>query len=152
MKKVVGLIGGFLLMSGVLFAQNEIVKTDKAPIPAGPYSQGVVANGTLYIAGQLGINPATGKLVEGGVEKEFTQVMENVKAILAARGMSLSQLVNTTIFMKDLRQFGRINEMYATYFTGNYHARTTVGVSDLPIGATIEVAVIASVAARKRKK
>lgn len=152
MKKVVALVGGLLLMSGVLYAQNEVIKTDKAPVPVGPYSQGVVANGTVYLAGQLGINPATNKLIEGGLEKEFAQIMENIKAILAARGMSLNQVVNTTIFMKDLRQFGKVNELYATYFTGNYPARTTVGVADLPLGATIEVAVIASVTTRTRKK
>lgn len=151
-KKVVVFMGAFLLLSGALYAQKEIISTDKAPVPVGPYSQGVVSNGTVYLAGQVGISPITKKLVEGGLEKEFAQIMENIRAVLAARGMNLSQVVNTTIYMKDLSQFGKVNELYATYFTKNYPARTTVGVADLPVGASIEVAVIASTTVLKRKK
>ncbi|TDB66049.1 Rid family detoxifying hydrolase [Arundinibacter roseus] len=152
MKKVFYFLAFLLFVHEGVVAQKQIIRTDKAPVPVGPYSQGVVVNGVLYVAGQLGIDPGTQKLVEGGVEKEFPQLMKNVTAILAAHGLTLKDVVNVTVFMKDLRQFGRVNELYATYFTSDYPARTTVGVSDLPAGAGIEIAVVAAVSVRKRKK
>jgi 2-iminobutanoate/2-iminopropanoate deaminase len=91
-------------------------------------------------------------LVEGGVEKEVVRIMENIRAILAARGLNLTHVVNTTIFMKDLSQFAKVNQLYSTYFTEEFPARTTVGVADLPAGAAIEIAVVAAVPIRKRKK
>lgn len=147
------LLTGFLACSALLsFGQNkEIVKTDKAPVPIAPYSQGVKANGMLYVAGQIGLNPESRKLVEGGVEAEAVQIMENIKAIVEAAGAKMEDIVNTTIYMKDINNFAKVNDLYGKYFTGNYPARTTIGVANLPGGANIEIAVIA-VLPKIRKK
>ena len=143
----------FLLLTGLSgYAQKEIIRTDGAPQPIGPYSQGVAANGFLFVAGQIGLDPVTRKLVEGGLEKEVPQIMENIKAILAAHGLDLTHVVNTTIFMKDLAQFGKVNSIYGSYFTSDFPARTTVEVSGIPGGSAVEIAVVASVPSRKRKK
>jgi 2-iminobutanoate/2-iminopropanoate deaminase len=152
MKKAIFILFLVSFSSPALLAQKEIVRTELAPEPVGPYSQAVVANGMLFVAGQLGIDPVTRKLVEGGVEKEVVRIMENIRAILAARGLNLTHVVNTTIFMKDLSQFAKVNQLYSTYFTEEFPARTTVGVADLPAGAAIEIAVVAAVPIRKRKK
>lgn len=148
-----------LLLSGILglstlgsFAQNkEIVKTNKAPVPIAPYSQGVKANGMLYVAGQIGLNPESRKLVEGGVEAETIQIMENIKAIVEAAGAKLEDIVNTTIYIKDINNFAKVNELYGKYFTGNFPARTTIGVANLPGGANIEIAVIVVLPKIRRK-
>lgn len=143
----------FLLLTGLSgYAQKKIIRTDGAPQPIGPYSQGVAAHGFLFVAGQIGLDPVTRKLVEGGLEKEVPQIMENIKAILAAQGLDLSHVVNTTIFMKDLTQFGKVNSIYDSYFTGDFPARTTVEVSGIPGGSAVEIAVVAAVPSRKRKK
>lgn len=134
----------FALSSTWLLAQNkEIVKTDKAPVPIAPYSQGVKANGMVYVAGQIGLNPENRKLVDGGVEAETAQIMANIKAIIEAAGARMEDIVNTTIYMKDIGNFAKVNELYGKYFTNNFPARTTVGVANLPGGANIEIAVIA---------
>ncbi|WP_337041738.1 RidA family protein [Emticicia sp. 17c] len=147
------LLTGLLIVSSFLsFAQNkEIVRTDKAPVPIAPYSQGVKANGMLYVAGQIGLNPATRKLVEGGFEAETTQIMENIKAILEAAGAKLEDVVNTTIYLKDINNFAKVNELYGKYFTADFPARTTVGVANLPGGASIEIAVVAVLPKIRRK-
>ncbi|HEV7347913.1 Rid family detoxifying hydrolase [Telluribacter sp.] len=145
MKKIVlSALVVLLLQSGELVAQSKIIQTEKAPVPIGPYSQGVAANGLLFVAGQIGLEPVSRKLVAGGVEKEIAQIMENIKAILTAAGLDLTRVVNTTIYIKDIGQFGKVNEVYGRYFTGQYPARTTVGVADLPGGAAVEIAVIAA--------
>ena len=135
---------GLLLMANLVFAQKkEIIKTDKAPVPIAPYSQAVKANGFVYVAGQIGLEPVSRKLVEGGIEKETPQIMENIKAILAEAGLELKHIVNTTIYMKDLSNFEVVNKIYGSYFAGEYPARATVGVANLPGGANIEIAVVA---------
>ena len=135
----------FLVLSAnAAFAQKkEIIKTDKAPVPIAPYSQAVKANGFVFVAGQIGLEPVSRKLVEGGIEKETPQIMENIKAILAEAGLELKHIVNTTIYMKDLSNFEVVNKIYVSYFTGEFPARTTVGVANLPGGANIEIAVVA---------
>ncbi|MBA4852838.1 RidA family protein [Emticicia sp. BO119] len=147
------LLTGLLAFSTLLtFGQNkEIVETKKAPIPIAPYSQGVKANGMLYVAGQIGLKPETRKLVEGGVEAETTQIMENIKAIVEAAGAKMEDIVNTTIYMKDIANFAKVNELYGQYFTGKFPARTTIGVANLPGGANIEIAVIAILPKIRRK-
>lgn len=147
------LLTGFLAFATSLaFGQNkEIVKTNKAPVPIAPYSQGVKANGMLYVAGQIGLNPESRKLVDGGVEAEAVQIMENIKAIVEAAGAKMGDIVNTTIYMKDINNFAKVNDLYGKYFTGDYPARTTIGVANLPGGANIEIAVIA-VLPKIRKK
>ena len=135
-----------------MYAQKQSIRTDNAPQPVGPYSQGVVAQGLVFVAGQVGLDPTTSKLVEGGLEKEVPQIMKNIQAILAAHGLNLTHVVNTTIFIKDLAQFGKVNNLYASYFTSDFPARTTVGVSAIPAGGAIEIAVIAAVPRHRRKK
>jgi 2-iminobutanoate/2-iminopropanoate deaminase len=149
MKKISLTIAAILVSIGC-FAQKTIIKTDQAPVPIAPYSQAVEANGMIFVAGQVGLDPKTRQLVAGGFEAEATQVMENIKAILTAANLSMSDIVNTTIYLKDIANFGKINDIYGKYFTGNYPARTTVGVANLPASATVEIAVIA-VRGPKRK-
>ena len=137
------LIFALFLSSLSIFAQKKIIKTDQAPVPIAPYSQAVEANGLIFVAGQIGLNPQTRQLVSGGFEAEATQVMENIKAILLAAGLTMDDIVNTTIYLKDVSYFQKINDIYGKYFNGNFPARTTVGVNNLPGGASVEIAVVA---------
>ena len=134
-----------------LFAQNkEIIKTDKAPVPIAPYSQGIKANGFLFVSGQIGLNPSTRKLVEGGLEAETVQIMENIRAILSAGGARMEDIVSTTIYLKNIDDFSKMNEIYGKYFTGNFPTRSTVGVSSLAGGANIEITVTALLPMKKK--
>ncbi|MDP5120358.1 MAG: Rid family detoxifying hydrolase [Spirosomaceae bacterium] len=143
MKKLV-LTSIFALFLTLGFAQNKtIVKTANAPQPAGPYSQAVIANGMIYVAGQVGRNPETRALAEGGTAAECRQIMENIKAILQEARTDLSAIVNTNIYLTDVNDFAEVNKIYGSYFTDNSPARTTVGVAALPGGSHIEIAVIA---------
>jgi 2-iminobutanoate/2-iminopropanoate deaminase len=127
-----------------LFAQNkEIIKTDKAPVPIAPYSQGIKANGFLFVSGQIGLNPSNRKLVEGGVETETTQIMENIRAVLSAGGARMEDIISTTIYLKNMDDFQKMNVIYGTYFTGNFPTRSTVGVLSLAGGANIEITITA---------
>ncbi|MFB0909183.1 MAG: 2-iminobutanoate/2-iminopropanoate deaminase [Spirosomataceae bacterium] len=123
--------------------QKVIIKTADAPQPAGPYSQAVVSNGMIYVAGQVGRNPETRALAKGGIAAECKQIMENIKAILQEAGTDLSAIVNTNIYLTDVNDFAEVNKIYGSYFTDNFPARTTVGVAALPGGSHIEIAVIA---------
>ncbi len=123
---------------------KKIITTSNAPEPIGPYNQAVLAGSTLYISGQIPMDPATGKLVEDGIKMETKQVMENLKAILTEAGMTFEHVVKTSIFIKDMRQFSEINEVYSSYFNGDTApARETVEVSDLPKSVRIEISMIA---------
>lgn len=124
-------------------AQKKIIKTDQAPVPIAPYSQAVEANGLIFVAGQIGLNPQTRQLVTGGFEAEAMQVMDNIKAILQAANLKMDDIVNTTIYLKDVANFQKINDIYGKYFNGNFPARTTVGINNLPGGASVEIAVVA---------
>ncbi len=142
-----------LFLSSVSFAQHkEIVKTDKAPVPIAPYSQGVKSNGLLFVAGQIGLEPSTRKLVEGGFEAETVQIMANIKAVIEEAGSTFDDIVNTTIYLKDMNNFAKVNEIYGRYFTSNFPARTTIGVANLPGGANIEIAVVAALPIKTRRK
>ncbi len=121
----------------------EVIKTDKAGAPVGPYSQGIKAGGFVFVAGEKGIDPKTGTIVPGGIEAETRQTLENIKAILTAGGSSMDLVVSTFVFMTDLGQFSRMNAIYAEYFTANPPGRTTVEVKALPAGAHIEITVTA---------
>lgn len=135
-----------ILLLSTLFslAQNkEIIKTDKAPVPIAPYSQGIKANGFLFVSGQIGLNPSTRKLVEGGMQAEAVQIMENIRAILTAGGAGMEDVISTTIYLKNIDDFQKMNEIYGRYFTGNFPTRSTVGVSSLAGGANIEITVTA---------
>ena len=123
---------------------KKIVNTTKAPAPIGPYSQAVIANNTLYVSGQIPLNPTTGDLSNADIAAETKQVMENLKAILTEAGVSFENIVKTTIFLTDMNNFGTVNTIYGSYFTANFPARETVQVSRLPKDVNVEISVIAT--------
>lgn len=122
---------------------KQIINTDKAPAPIGPYNQSVKANGFLFISGQIAIVPSTGELEMGSVDTETHQVMNNLKAILHEAGTDFSAVVKTTIFLSDMSLFGAVNEVYGSYFSGDHPARETVAVKGLPKGVNVEISMIA---------
>ena len=122
---------------------HNIVNSPKAPAPIGPYSQATMANGVLYVSGQIPLNQETGELVNSSIEEETHMVMKNLQFILAEAGMDFSNVAKCTIFVKDLNNFGRINETYGKYFTNNPPARETVEVSRLPKDVNVEISCIA---------
>ena len=122
---------------------KKIITSKNAPEPIGPYSHAVLMNNMLFVSGQIGKNSATGALILEDVKKESTQVMENIKAILTDAGMDFSHVCKTTIFLKNMDDFAVVNEVYGSYFTGNYPARETVQVSKLPLNVNVEISVIA---------
>lgn len=122
---------------------KKVISTNEAPAAIGPYSQAIMADNTLYISGQIPINPQTGKLVDG-IEKETHQVMKNLDAILKAAGLSFKDVVKTSIFMINLEDFATVNKIYASYLEeGNYPARETVQVACLPKDVNVEISMIA---------
>lgn len=125
---------------------KKIITTPNAPAPIGPYNQAVLSNGVLYISGQIPLDPASMELVEGDLEKETVQVMENLKAILEAAGMTIDQVVKSSIFLKDMNNFAQINKVYGSYFNEDTApARETVEVANLPKFVNIEISMIAEV-------
>lgn len=122
---------------------KKIIATDKAPAAVGAYSQAIEADGTLYISGQLPMNPETGKIVEGGVKEQTRQALENVKAILEAAGYSLQDVVKSTCLLSDIANFQDFNGVYADYYTENPPARAAFAIRDLPLGVLIEIETIA---------
>ena len=125
--------------------QREVIATERAPQAIGPYSQAVRYGGLVFPAGQIALDPATGQIVEGGLEAQTRQVMENLKAILEAAGSSLDNVLKTTVFMVNLDDFGKMNAIYGEYFTQAPPARSTVQVAALPRGALVEVECVAAV-------
>lgn len=123
---------------------KKIIATDKAPAAVGAYSQAVEANGTLYISGQLPMNPATGKIVEGGIKEQTKQALENVKSILEAAGYTLNDVVKSTCLLSEISNFQDFNSVYASYYTENPPARAAFAVKDLPLGVLIEIETIAA--------
>ena len=122
---------------------NTIVNSPNAPAPIGPYSHAVLAGNTLYISGQIALDAQNGNLINETIEAETHQVMKNMQAILATAGMSFSDVAKCTIFVKDMNNFARINEIYGSYFTQNPPARETVEVSRLPKDVNVEISAIA---------
>ena len=120
------------------------VRTPIAPVPVGPYSQAIVCDGVVYCSGQLGIDPKTGELTTGGTVEEAKQSLDNIRSVLGAAGSSMKKVIKVTIFMTDLDHFREVNAIYAERFSEPFPARTTVGVARLPLGATIEIDVVAS--------
>ena len=122
---------------------KEIISTQAAPAAIGPYSQGVGAGGIVITSGQIPLDPATGNFVEGGIAEQTRQSLLNVQAILAAAGLTLENVVKTTVFLKDMNDFAAMNEVYATFFPGNPPARSAVQVGKLPRDAMVEIEAIA---------
>jgi 2-iminobutanoate/2-iminopropanoate deaminase len=120
-----------------------IIKTANAPEPIGPYNQAILAGDTLYISGQICIDPHTGELKKRDIQDETHQTMQNLKAILVAAGMGFNHVVKTTIFITDMHLFSEINEVYGKYFDGDFPARETVQVSALPRFVNVEISMIA---------
>jgi 2-iminobutanoate/2-iminopropanoate deaminase len=123
---------------------KTIIKTDKAPMPIGPYNQAILVNDTLYASGQIAINPATNEIISGNIEEETKQVMENLAAVLDAAGMRFSDVVKCSIFISDMNDFAAINNVYGTFFDDdNAPARETVEVAVLPKRVNVEISLIA---------
>ena len=121
----------------------EQIATQHAPGAIGPYSQAIVANGFIYTAGQIALDPASGQVVEGGIREQTVRVMANLQAVLTAAGSSLSNVVKTTVFLMDMADFAEMNEVYAKAFGDHKPARSTVAVSGLPRGVRVEIEVVA---------
>jgi 2-iminobutanoate/2-iminopropanoate deaminase len=119
--------------------KREIIKTEKAPAAIGPYSQAVKAGGFLFTSGILPLDPATGSLVEGGIEKETIQTFENLKSIFEQAGSSLENIVSATVYITDMKDFEKMNKIYSSYFSGSFPSRATVEVSRLAKGACVEI-------------
>ncbi len=122
---------------------KRIISTTAAPGAIGPYSQAVEANGTLYISGQVPIDPATGKMVEGGITEQTTQALKNIRAILLAAGYTMNDVVKSTCLLSDMSDFKAMNEVYAKFYTSDQPARAAFAVKGLPLGALIEIETVA---------
>jgi 2-iminobutanoate/2-iminopropanoate deaminase len=122
---------------------KDVVLTNHGPKPIGPYSQAIKSNGFLFVSGQIALDPATGEFVGVTVQHQTERVLQNLKAILEAGGASLSHVVKTTVFLKDMNDFAAINEVYARYFAAAPPARSTVQVGRLPKDALVEIEVVA---------
>ena len=122
---------------------KRIISTDKAPKAIGPYSQAVEINGMLFISGQTGMDPATGKLVEGGIAEQTEQTFRNIGAILDAAGYSFNDVVKSTCLLSEISNFKAMNDVYSRYYTSDQPARATYAVKDLPMGAMVEIETIA---------
>jgi len=124
---------------------KKTIQTDQAPAAIGPYVQAVRVGDLIYTAGQGGLDPVTGKLVEGGVEAQAQQTMQNLAAVLEAAGSDFNHVVKTNIFLRYIKDFAAVNQVYASYFEGQFPARSTVAVSALPLSALVEIEMVAMV-------
>ncbi len=122
---------------------KTIINTPNAPAPIGPYNQAILSGHTLYVSGTIALDPKSGIMIQSDIEAETHQVMKNLGEVLKAAGMDYASIVKTTIFVTDLANFAKINEIYGSYFTSNFPARETVQVSALPKNANVEISVIA---------
>ena len=123
---------------------KKIITTSNAPAPIGPYNQGILVNDTLYLSGQIGLDPRLMKIVEGDVKKETEQVMENLKNVLEAAEMTFNHVIKSSIFLSDMEDFGQVNEVYGSYFLNDTApARETVAVNTLPKNVRVEISMIA---------
>ncbi len=130
---------------------SKVISTDKAPRAIGPYSQAIRFDGLLFTSGQLGLDPATGELVPGGIEAETRQVLTNIRNVLQSAGSDLKHVVKTTVFLKDMADFTKMNTVYAEFFTQAPPARSTIGVAALPKGGLVEIETIATIPDEKSK-
>ena len=124
---------------------RQRIQTENAPAAIGPYSQAIKAGGFVFVSGQIPINPQTGEFVAGGIAEQTAQVLQNLKAVLEASGSSLDQVVKTTVFLADMKEFSGMNEVYATFFSDPPPARVTVAAAGLPRDARVEIEAVALV-------
>jgi 2-iminobutanoate/2-iminopropanoate deaminase len=122
---------------------KNVIASSEAPSAVGPYSQAIAVGSTLYCAGQIPLNPATGELIEGDVSAQTERVLENLGGVLRANGMTYADVVKTTVFLTDLANFAAMNEVYARYFAAPFPARSTIQVAGLPKGSQVEIEAIA---------
>lgn len=122
---------------------KKVIYTPKAPEPIGPYSQAILSNDTLYVSGQIAIDPISGNIIDESVEKETHQVMKNIQAVLEAAEMDFSHIVKSSIFLSNMDFFPEVNKIYGQYFSSDYPARETVAVKTLPKNVNVEISVIA---------
>jgi len=122
---------------------KQIIQTEKAPKPIGPYSQAVKAGDFLFISGQVAIDPATNEVINGNIKDETHRVMKNIQAILSEAYLTFQHVVKTTIFLSDMNLFAEVNEVYGSYFNGDFPARETVAVKGLPKGVNVEISITA---------
>lgn len=137
------MLAGAVTLPASAGAFKEIIATKDAPAAIGPYSQAVRAGGMLFIAGQIPIDPKTGQLNTGTDEEQVAQVLENIKGILAADGMTMDNVVSTTVFVRDLNNFSKLNTVYGSYFKDKPPARATVQAARLPRDVAVEISAIA---------
>lgn len=123
---------------------KQIIQTSNAPAPIGPYNQAVKAGGLLFVSGQIAIVAATNELLKGTIKEETHLAMQNLEAILVEAGLTFEHVVKTTIFLSNMSLFAEVNEMYGSYFSGNFPARETVAVKGLPKGVNVEISIIAT--------
>ena len=123
---------------------KQIINTKAAPAAIGPYSQAIQVGNLVYTSGQIPINPATGSFVEGGIQEQTRQSLNNVKAILEEAGLGMETVIKTTVFMADMGDFAAMNEVYAQFFVEPYPARSAIAVKTLPKGALVEIEVVAA--------
>lgn len=129
--------------NNIQLLMKKIISTPNAPAAIGPYSQAVEVNGMLFLSGQIPIDPATGELVEGGTKEQTQQIFKNILAVLAEAGLTLDNVVKTTVFLSDISLFGEMNEVYGSQFSGTFPARSAVAVKALPKNSLVEIEVIA---------
>ncbi len=122
---------------------KKVIFTKNAPAAIGPYSQAVETDGMVFLSGQIPVNPATGNVVDGGVKEQTAQVFENIKSVLAEAGLTVENIVKTTVFLKDMSLFAEMNEVYAGYFDKDFPARSAVAVKSLPKDVMVEIECIA---------
>ena len=123
---------------------KKVIFSEQAPAAIGPYSQAIEVNKLLFLSGQLPADPKTGNLVEGGIKEQTKQAFENIKSVLSAAGLTTDNIVKTTVFLADMSLFAEMNEVYATYFNGDFPARSAFAVKSLPKGALVEIECIAA--------
>lgn len=140
---VVALLSGGCQDAEAPSQKRQVISTDAAPEAIGPYSQAIQVDNQIYCSGQIGIDPVTGSLVEGGIEAETRQALENLSAVLEAAGASLDDVVQTQVYLADVNDYSAMNEVYATYFDGAPPARAAVEAGDLPADARVEIMVTA---------
>ena len=120
---------------------KKVIYTDKVPSPIGPYNQGIMVGDTVYLSGQIALDPATNKIIKGSIKDETRLVMEYLKAVLAEAGLTFEHVVKTTIFLKDMNAFLQVNEVYGSYFTKDFPARATIEAARLPKDANVEISL-----------